>query len=356
MDLMLRYSFIMKSIKNQAAMMVDVGKIEIKEISMPVPNESEVLIKTEYIGICGSDVHFFETGKRKGRKFKLPFILGHECSGTIIEKGKKVRNLAIGDRVTIEPQKTCGKCEYCRGGRYNLCEEVLFPSVPPYNGMLRRYFTFPDHLCFKLPDSVSTLEGALVEPMAVGFQAAKCGEVGLGKTITILGTGSIGLTTLLACRAMGAKKVTAVDLYDKRLKLAMSLGAEVINAKSDDIVNRLCEITEGKGADIVFETAGTKVTASLTGRILKKGGIIVLVGNVEGKTSFDFLQLMYKEGEIHTIYRYRNMFPTAIDYLCYGTGIQKIISDQFGFLDTQKAFKKVANEKQNVTKVLIKFD
>jgi L-iditol 2-dehydrogenase len=348
----------MQKVQNQAAMMTGVKRMQIVDIEMPVLKKGEILIKMEYVGVCGSDVHFFETGKRKGKEFQLPFILGHEGSGTVMEISEGVTNLAAGDRVAIEPQQTCGRCEYCKSGRYNLCADVAFPSVPPYDGMLRRYFAFPAHLCFKLPKNVSTLEGALIEPLAVGFQAAKRGDVEIGKTIAIIGMGCIGLTTLLACKAMGALRVIGADLFEKRLQMAKSFGAGVvINAAVDEILGKVYEWTDGKGVDIVFETAGSKATASKTGSILKRGGVIVMVGNVEGQTPFDFMDLMYKEGEIRTIYRYKNNFPTTIEAVASGgIDVKGIVSDIFDFTQTQQAFDRVINDKQNVIKAVIQFD
>jgi L-iditol 2-dehydrogenase len=344
--------------QNQAAIMTGIKQIQIIDFKMPVLKKGEILIKTEYVGVCGSDVHFLETGKRKGKEFQLPFILGHECSGTVMEIGEGVTNLVAGDRVAIEPQQTCGRCEYCKGGRYNLCADVAFPSVPPYDGMLRKYFAFPAHLCFRLPQNVSSLEGALIEPLAVGFQAAKRGDVEIGKTIAILGMGCIGLTTLLACKAMGALRIIGADLFEKRLQTAKAFGASaVINPAVDGMVEKVYELTDGKGADIVFETAGSKVTASKTGSVLKRGGVVVMVGNVEGQTPFDFMELMYKEGEIRTIYRYKNNFPTTIEAVASGgIDVKGIVSDMVDFKQTQQAFDRVINDKQNVIKAVIRFD
>lgn len=348
-----------------AAFMTKVMQIEIGPAAMPVPKPGEVLIQPEYVGICGSDVHFFESGQRKGKEFQLPFVLGHECAGRVAELGPGVQSLLIsdrplqvGDRVALEPQQTCGRCEFCKDGRYNLCPNVVFPSVPPVDGMLRTYFTSPAHLCFRLPDHVSTLEGALIEPLAVGLQAARRGDVGIGKTVAILGMGCIGLMTLLACKAMGASKIIAIDLYGKRLERALTQGATaVVNASPGDMAERVAELTDGQGADIVFETAGSPVTAAATVSLLKRGGVIVMVGNVNGQTPFAFLDLMYKEGEIRTTFRYRNNFATAIQAVATGAiDVKGIVSDIFPFSQTQQAFEKALNDRQNVIKAVVRMD
>lgn len=345
----------MDRFQNQAAWMTAVKRIELGPIDTRPPGKGEVLIQTEYVGICGSDVHFFESGERKGKRFALPFILGHECSGVIVETGEGVETLAAGDRVTIEPQQTCGVCEFCKSGRYNLCEQVAFPSVPPYNGVLRRYFTFPAHLCFQIPPDISPLSAALVEPMAVGFQAAARGDVEIGKTAVILGMGCIGLTTLIACKARGASRIIAVDLFEKRLETARQWGADIcINSAEEDTQSRIMELTDG-GGDIVFETAGSNVTAAQTGYLLRRGGVIVMVGNVQKETPYDFMGLMYKEGQIRTIYRYKNNFRTTIDTMRrQSIDLGKMVSHVFPFENTQQAFECSLLDKANMVKAAIK--
>lgn len=341
---------------NRAAYMTAVKKMEIREIPMPEAAEDEIVLKVEYVGVCGSDAHFFESGERKGKAFDLPFILGHECAGTVVAVGKHVKNLVLGDRVCFEPQITCGTCVYCRSGHYNMCPDVHFPSVPPYDGMLRDYVAIPAHLAYRLPENVSTREGALIEPLAVGLSAAERGEVSLGKTVVILGSGCIGLVTMMACRAMGAGKIIVSDLFSKRLDKALELGADaVINAKEESVEDRVMELTDGVGADVVFETAGNPHTAAQTAALVRRCGVVVMVGNINGETPYRFMDLMYKEGEIRTIYRYHNNFPTAIRAVSTGLiDVKKIVSHEFDFQDVQAAFDNSLYNRQDVIKAVIK--
>jgi L-iditol 2-dehydrogenase len=342
--------------QNRAAYMTEKGKITIVDIPVPEPAENEVLLRIEYVGICGSDAHFLETGMRKGKSFNLPFILGHECSATIVEIGKGVTDLAIGDRVTFEPQITCGKCHYCREGKYNLCPHVMFPSVPPYDGMLRKYTAIPASVIRKLPPAVSFVEGAMIEPLAVGLSAANRGEVTIGSTVIILGTGCIGLTTLLACRASGATKIIVVDICDSRLEMARALGADVAIKNSNAMYTdaKLKELTNGEGAEIVFETAGNTHTALLAEKVLQRGGRIVHVGNIHDTVPYPFMDLMYKEGEIRTIYRYRNNFNRAIDAVASGIiDIKKIAPIIFPFEKTQEAFNAAIYDAQHTVKAMV---
>ncbi|MCD8140518.1 MAG: NAD(P)-dependent alcohol dehydrogenase [Planctomycetaceae bacterium] len=341
--------------RNAAAFMTAVGTIVIQDIPRPEPGPGEILPKVEYVGICGSDAHFFASGERKGKPFDLPFVLGHECSGTVAATGEGVARPAVGDRVTFEPQITCGRCAYCRSGRYNLCPNVVFPSTPPHGGMLRRYAVIPAHLAYPLPDLVDTQTGALIEPLAVGLSAAERGGVGLGTTVAIVGAGCIGLTTLLACRAMGASTIIVSDVQEKRLAKALELGADhALNAGATDVQAAVSALTNGEGADIVFETAGSRQTAASTPGLLRRGGVIVLVGNVNGDTPFPFMDLMYKEGELRTIYRYRNNFQTAIDAVACGRiDVGRIVSHRFPFGETQRAFATCVGNPGDVVKAVI---
>lgn len=343
-------------VTNRAAYMTAVKQMEIRNIPMPEAGPDEIVLKVEYVGVCGSDTHFFETGVRKGKAFDLPFILGHECAGTVTQLGENVTNLRVGDRVCFEPQITCGTCAYCRSGHYNMCPDVRFPSVPPYDGMLRDYVAIPARLAYRLPDNVPTREGALIEPLAVGLSAAERGEVSLGKTVVILGAGCIGLVTMMACKAMGASKVILCDLFQKRLDNALALGADaVVNASEEDTVARVLELTGGEGADVVFEAASSSHTAAQTSDLVKRCGIIVIVGNINDATPYRFMDLMYKEGEIRTIYRYRNNFETALRAVASGRiDVKRIISHEYDFADVQEAFDHSLHNRQDVIKAVIK--
>ncbi|PYG87109.1 L-iditol 2-dehydrogenase [Ruminiclostridium sufflavum DSM 19573] len=345
--------------KNRAAYMTGLNKIEIRDIDMPKLREKDVLVKLEYVGICGSDVHYLENGKIGDFVVDGDFILGHECAGTIIETGKDVQNLKVGDKVALEPGITCGQCEFCKTGRYNLCPDVEFLATPPYHGSLMNYIAFPENMCFKLPNNITAKEGALVEPLAVGMHAAIQGGVRLGDSVIILGAGTIGLVTLLACKAYGATEITIVDVLPKRLDFAKKLGATtVINAAEADVFSEIDKLTDKKGADIVIETAGAAKTISQTPYLVKNGGTIVLVGLApQDIIEFNFAKIMAKEAQIKSVFRYRNIYPTAIKAISKGIiDISGIVTHEFDFEDSAKAFDYVINNKQEVVKAVIKID
>ena len=345
--------------KNRAAYMTGLNKLEMREIEVPVPKEKQVLVKLEYVGICGSDVHYLEHGKIGDFIVNGDFILGHECAGTIVAIGSKVEKLKVGDKVALEPGITCGQCEFCKTGRYNLCPDVEFLATPPYHGCFMNYIAFPETMAFKLPDRISTKEGALVEPLAVGMHAAKQGNVKLGDSVVILGSGTIGLVTLLACKAFGATDITVVDVIPKRLEYAKKLGATtVINATEVDVLAEIEKLTNKQGVDIVIETAGSAKTIAQTPYLIKNGGCIVLVGMApQDIIEFNFAKIMAKEAEIKSVFRYRNIYPQAIKAIEKGIiDISGIITHEFSFDEVAKAFDFAINHKQEVVKAVIKID
>ena len=163
--------------------MVGLDKMEIRDIPMPEPKEKEVLVEMEYVGICGSDVHYFHDGRCGSYVVEADFMLGHECAGTVVALGEGVQNLKVGDRVALEPGITCGECEFCKRGLYNLCPDVQFLATPRVQGCYENYIAFPENMCFKLPENISTKEGALIEPLSVGLHAANQGNVQLGLSL-----------------------------------------------------------------------------------------------------------------------------------------------------------------------------
>ncbi|MBN7772818.1 NAD(P)-dependent alcohol dehydrogenase [Clostridium aminobutyricum] len=343
--------------KNRAAYMTGLNKMEIREIPVPTIKEKEVLVKLEYVGICGSDVHYFHDGRCGDFVVEGEFILGHECAGTVVEIGPEVKNLSVGDKVALEPGITCGHCEFCKTGRYNLCPDVQFLATPPVQGCYENYIAFPENMCFKLPENMSTKEGALVEPLAVGLHAAAQGKIGLGDQVIILGAGCIGLMTLLSCKASGAADITVVDVVPKRLEYAKKLGAtRVLNGKEVNVVAEIEKLTKGAGIEKVFETAGSPVTIAQTPHLVKNGGTIILVGlAAEPEIKFDFGKIMAKEARIESVFRYRNIYPKAIAAIADGIiDISGIVTHEFDFDNIQEAFECAINDKDNVVKAVIK--
>ncbi|MDR0885034.1 MAG: NAD(P)-dependent alcohol dehydrogenase [Clostridiales Family XIII bacterium] len=342
--------------KMKVALMEGIGEMGFTERDIPTPKEDEVLVKLEYVGICGSDVHYYETGAIGDFVVEPPFVLGHEAAGTVVEVGANVTNLEVGDRVALEPGKTCGECEFCKTGRYNLCPDVVFFATPPVDGVFQEYVAHEAGLCFKLPDNVSTLEGALIEPLAVGFHAAKQGGAEAGQTAVVMGAGCIGLVSLLALKALGVTKVYVVDIIEKRLEKALELGADgVINGRDQDAVEEILKLTDGKGTDLAIETAGSEFTATQAIHMAKKGSTIVLVGySNSGEMTLPISIALNKELTFKTIFRYRHIYPLAIEAVSSGkVDIKGIVTDYFKLDDVQKGMDYSINNKADIVKAVI---
>ena len=319
--------------KMKVAVMNGIGKMGYTTRDIPTPKDDEVLVKLEYVGICGSDMHYYETGAIGHYVVEPPFVLGHEPGGTVVEVGKKVTHLKVGDRVALEPGKTCGHCKFCREGKYNLCPDVVFFATPPVDGVFQEYVAHEAALCFKLPDNVSTLEGALIEPLAVGFHAANQGGAHAGQAAVVMGAGCIGL--------------------DK----ALELGADgVINGKEQNAVQAVLDLTDGFGCDLVIETAGTEFTTRQAIEMVHKGATIVLVGySKSGEMTLPVSLALDKELTFKTVFRYRHIYPMAIDAVASGKiNLKGVVTNIFDFDDIQNAMDKSIADKANIVKAVVK--
>lgn len=343
--------------KMKVAVMEGIGKMGFTEAPIPTPADNEVLVKLDYVGICGSDVHYYEMGRIGNYIVEPPFVLGHEPGGTVVEVGKDVTHLKVGDKVALEPGKTCGHCEFCRQGKYNLCPDVIFFATPPVQGVFQEYVAHEADLCFKLPENVSTLEGALIEPLAVGFHAAKTGGAEAGMTAVVTGSGCIGLVSMMALKAMGVSKVYVIDIMKKRLEKALELGATgVINSMEVNAVEEVMRLTGGKGADLVIETAGAEITTRQAVDYTKKGATIVLVGYPKsGEETLPVSLMLDKELTIKTIFRYRHIYPMAIEAVASGkVNLKGIVTDIYELDDAQRAMDDSINKKAEIVKGVIK--
>ena len=341
----------------KVAVMEGIGKMGYTGRPIPTPKADEVLVKLEYVGICGSDMHYYETGAIGDYVVKPPFVLGHEPGGTVVGVGNNVRHLKVGDKVALEPGRTCGHCEFCRQGKYNLCPDVVFFATPPVDGVFQEYVAHEAALCFKLPDNVSTLEGALIEPLAVGFHAANQGGAHAGQTAVVMGAGCIGLVSMMALKAEGVSRIYVVDVMAKRLEKALELGADgVINGKEEDAIEAVRRLTGGAGCDLIIETAGTEITTRQAVHMTKKGATIVLVGySKTGEITLPMSLALDKELTFKTVFRYRHIYPMAIDAVAAGkVNLKGIVTDVFDFDDIQNAMDKSVTDKANIVKAVVR--
>ena len=224
--------------KNPSAVLAAVGDLRIEDRPAPRPGPGEVVIGVRSVGICGSDIHYWEHGRIGDFVVESPLVLGHEAAGVVEDVAADVTDLKPGDRVAIEPGVPCRRCAACKSGRYNLCADVRFMATPPIDGALARYVAHPSDFCYRLPDHVSLDDGATLEPLSVGVHACRRGGVTSGSRVLVMGAGPVGLACLLAARAAGAAAVGVADLRQERLDVADSLGGTTAPRRQPDAAGR----------------------------------------------------------------------------------------------------------------------
>lgn len=343
--------------KMKVCVMTGPRKMEWTEFDIPQPQKGELQVKLEYVGVCGSDLHFYDEGRLGNWVPDGPLVLGHEPGGVVSAIGEGVKGFEIGDKVAIEPGVPCGHCDSCRMGHYNLCPDVKFMAIPnEKDGVFAEYCTHAASMCFKLPENVDTMEGAMIEPLAVGMHACELSNAKLGDTAIVLGCGCIGLMTIMSLKARGVTEIYASDVMEKRLEKAKELGAiRVFNGKEEDIVE-FAKTLPGGGVDQVYECAGNRFTTLQSCKLIRRAGKVTLVGvAAEPQLELDTATLNAMEGKLYSVYRYRNLYPKAIAAVASGAmPVKKVVSHEYDFKDCIEAVDYSLNRKDEVIKSVIK--
>jgi len=343
---------------NLTAVLHKTGDLRLEQRPIPEPQEHEVLLRMSAVGICGSDVHYLVRGHIGDFVVKSPMVLGHEAAGVVVKCGGKVKNLKPGDRVAIEPGVPCRMCDYCKGGKYNLCRDVVFCATPPYDGNLCRYYTHAADFCFKLPEHVSLEEGALLEPLSVGVHACRRAGVTIGTTALITGAGPIGLVSMLVAKAMGASKVVVVDLVDTRLEVAKKLGADFVlkatpGMDTAQLVEKVREIL-GDLADVTIECSGAESSIKLAIQGTRAGGVVLLVGLGPAEVKVPIVDAAVREVDIRGVFRYANCYPLALDLIATGkVDVKPLITHHYKLEETLQAFETSRTGAGGAIKVMI---
>ncbi|MCM3782151.1 2,3-butanediol dehydrogenase [Neobacillus mesonae] len=314
----------------KAAVFYAIKDVRLEQLEVPSTPKDKVKIKVKYAGICGSDLHAYhhgigvQTGVPHPISGKMaPLTLGHEFSGIIEEIGEDVTGYSVGDRVAIEPLIYCGKCENCKKGNYNQCNQFGFIGLND-NGGFAEYVIVEPYMLHKLPDEVSFEEGALVEPTSVALHAVRQSQLKVGNNVAVFGAGPIGLLTILAAKSAGAAKIFAIDVSDERLELASSLGAITINSLKD---NPNDIIAAAGGVEVAYEAAGVQPTFSSALSVVKKGGEVMVIAAFAEAPKVDIMELMTKEANITSILAYRHIFPEVISLIAEGKmDVKKVIT------------------------------
>jgi len=323
---------------------------------MPLQGEmtpDSVRIAIKNVGICGSDVHYYTHGKIGPFVVEAPMILGHEAAGVIVEVGANVKSLAVGDKVCMEPGIPNAKSRATKIGLYNLDPDVQFWATPPVHGCLIEEVIHPAEFTFKLPDNVSLAEGAMVEPLAIGLQAAKKAAITPGDVAVVIGGGTIGIMCAISAIAGGCSRVFVTDIKAEKLAIAASYpGITAINIAEDDPFAVVKEATSGWGADIVIEASGApSVFENLTDYCCP-GGRIVLVGIPINPVPMDIARIQAKEPDISSVFRYANIYPRAIELIASGQlDVKKLITEIYPFDKAIEAFERAKELRPSDVKI-----
>jgi L-iditol 2-dehydrogenase len=335
--------------ENRAAVLYAPGDLRVEDRAIPEPGAREVLVEIAAVGVCGSDVHYYEHGRIGSFVVREPMVLGHESSGRVVALGPGTSKHAVGERVALEPGVPCGSCRECRAGRYNLCRDVRFFATPPIDGAFANYVTIHEDFAFALPESVSDQAGALMEPLSVAVWACQKANVGAGDRVLVTGAGPIGLLALQAARAFGATDVTVTDVNSHRLALAERTGAaRTINVAETPLDDSDIEV------DALIECSGHPSSLKAGIAALRPAGTAVLVGmgpEEEGVVPLSLIQ--NRELWLTGTFRYANTYPTAIALAADGrVDLEAIITGHYG-LDDAEAALRAGREDQTAVKVMV---
>ncbi|GAB1610768.1 sorbitol dehydrogenase-like [Argonauta hians] len=344
--------------ENLSTVLHSKGDLRMENRPIPEPGIGEVQLAVQDVGICGSDVHYWTHGSIGDFILTSPMVLGHEASGVVTKLGEGVTHLAIGDRVAIEPGVPCRLCNYCKEGSYNLCRKMQFCATPPVHGTLARFYCHAADFCYKLPDNVTTEDGALLEPLSVGVHACRRAGVGINSTVLISGAGPIGLCCFLTARAMGATKVCMTDVDSQRLEFAKKMGADhVLSVRagtSKELASQI-ENVMGKLPDISLECSGNPAGLKTSILATASGGCVVMVGMQPEEITVPLLNAAVREVDIRGVFRYANCYPIALSLIASGkVDAKALITHRYKLEESQKAFEHARTMKDGAVKIMIK--
>ena len=325
----------------QALVLEKTKQLSLREIDIDEtlgPHDVRIVIHT--VGVCGSDVHYYQHGRIGHFVVEQPMVLGHEASGTVVEIGSEVTHLKIGDRVCMEPGIPDPNSKATRLGMYNLDPAVRFWATPPVHGILRPTVVHPANFTFRLPNNVSFAEGAMVEPLAIGMHAANKAQIKPGDLAVVIGAGTIGTVTALAALAGGCSQIIISDVQQPKLDLVATLGPIItVEVTKRNLAEVVHDLTDGWGADIVFEASGNAQAAAGVFELLCPGGRVVFIGMPSEPIPYDVVAAQIKEARVEHIFRYAHVYPRALALMGSGKiDVQPLITETFGFQDSIEAF------------------
>jgi L-iditol 2-dehydrogenase len=336
--------------RNRAAIMYGTHDIRLEDVPVPEPGPKEVLVEIEAVGVCGSDVHYYEEGRIGSFVVREPLILGHESMGIIVALGEDATKHELGERVALEPGVPDMTCRECRAGRYNLCPNVRFFATPPINGAFANYVAIHEDFAFTLPDNLSDNAGALMEPLSVGIWACRKAQVEAGDHVLVTGAGPIGLLAMQVALAQGATEVTITDVAPERLAMARKTGAtRTINVSEEPLSDAGVEV------DALIECSGNPRALGDGIRCIRPAGIAVVVGMGPGEeSSIPLAFIQNREITLTGTFRYANTYPAAIELATTGkVDLDAIVTSYYGLNDTEEALQVSRKDPGNVKPMVI---
>ena len=340
--------------KMKAALVTDIGKVSIEEIERPEIKDDEVLIKVRTVGVCGSDLHLFR-GTHAFRK--PPAILGHEIAGDVVETGKGVHHVKVGDRVTIEPQYGCGECDFCQQDLVNMCSSKVVPGTAKWIGVFVEYFNAPEKTVHKLNDTVSFRMGTMIEPLAVAVRALRRATTKDKDCLVILGSGTIGLLCLVVAKRLGYGKIVCTDTARFNLNMATRHGAMLtINPLETDVTDAVMKLTNGKGADLVLVAAGADNILDQAAACAKKQGEIGVIAMITEKIPFYSYRVVFNELRMYGAMTYAtDDFREAVEMINGGLDLTDLITQSVDLEHTQEGLDILSQKRESVVKVMVEF-
>jgi L-iditol 2-dehydrogenase len=341
----------------KALILKDYRRLSMEDVPVPTIGPHDVLVRVRACGICGSDVHGLDgsTGRRRP-----PIIMGHEASGEIVEAGAAVTGWKAGDRITMDSTIFCGQCWHCQRGEFNLCDErrVLGVSCEDYrrDGAFAEYVAVPGHILHRLPDGLSFEHAAVAEAVSVAVHAVHNAKLEPGASVAVVGSGMIGLLIIQVLRIAGCSQITAVDLDDSRLNLAQRLGAtSVVNPGSLSAPAAIRQMTGGRGADAAFEVVGLSTTLGTALECVRKGGRVILIGNLEAKVELPLQSVVTREVTLIGSCASAGDYPESLDLIASGkVDVASFISATAPLEEGAAWFERLYAGEKGLMKVLLK--
>ena len=326
--------------------------------NMPVPScgAGEVLVQVAACGICGSDVHGYDGSS--GRRIP-PIVMGHEAAGIVAVVGTDVRSVSLGDRVTFDSTVYCAKCEFCLRGEINLCEDrqVVGVSCAEYRraGAFAEYIAVPEYILYRLPNSLSFADAAMLEAVSVALHAVKLSEVGGGETALVIGAGMIGLLVLQAALVAGCARVFVADVDATRLAMAATLGAELtLHASEAALISEILRLTDGHGVDLVLEAVGRDETVATAIECVRKGGTVTLIGNIASQVSMPLQKVVTRQIRLQGSCSSAGEYPEAMELVSSGRiKVAPLISAIAPLSDGPMWFERLHSREPNLMKVIL---